>query len=623
MKRLIAVLSMLAATAGPAAAAPLWAGGGAPPGLVLAKLAVEGDGTMVALNQFDFGAQLVVSQAGQRFQRVAPVGLDPESPFLEDVFAVAGGGLRVVAGGELYGSTDHGRHLRRIGDLTPSDLSADGRTLAATIDRARPLHALRVHADGAVQRSIDGGASWVSGAPLPPMLVPPALSVSAAFGADGAVDVLVDGVLWRSPDLADSWQRLPGAPASGVLVPSPVAAAELWVAGTGGVYRSDDAGATWHRRLGVDATVVPSPTDAAVAWAIEDRAIVLTEDGGASWRTIDGIARFETRLTPATAVPAARAELCVASSEVLWCSTDGGPFRADLARFAGTRFGPVADRARPARPGPCARAGRGAGVGDDRWLAHLASQPGAGRRLPGRGRHPRWGIPGRQRRRPRPPSWRCDLAADGGPDWPRVARGRSARWHGLRARRRPPVAGRPRGTAFRRVAGRGLPRDAQVTGVSGHGRTIVALDVDEVYVSTDGGARFRRVQVSSNVFAVTPSPFDARLLLGWGSGLYRSRDAGRHWQRLMRDDLEALEPDPHVRGRWFATIFGAVAVSSDDGRHWRALRRQVPPARPAGVFSTCCVLAVGARDLWASRVFGGSFRFPLAAVATAVGRSLP
>ncbi|MGH9478091.1 MAG: hypothetical protein ACRD1A_02585, partial [Terriglobales bacterium] len=89
-----------------------------------------------------------------------------------------------------------------------------------------------------------------------------------------------------------------------------------------------------------------------------------------------------------------------------------------------------------------------------------------------------------------------------------------------------------------------------------------------------------------SVRTLAADPFQAHtVLLGTTVDvIYRSRDAGRHWQFYSRiaghDDwvIAALVADAHQRGRWYAALWswrgggqGGVYASSDDGQSWTPL----------------------------------------------------
>ena len=157
-----------------------------------------------------------------------------------------------------------------------------------------------------MQRSTDLAASWHSAVPLPSGEFGFVDVVSAVFN-DGVLYADVDGKLYRSADLADTWQLLT-APPAGLLAGGASPAGVLWIMGSAGTYRSGDAGATWQRRHGPVDALIPSPDEAGVAWAMEGSGVLLTENAGATWRELGALRRFApptSRRSPAATPPRA------------------------------------------------------------------------------------------------------------------------------------------------------------------------------------------------------------------------------------------------------------------------------------------------------------------------------
>ena len=615
MRRLVVgMLLALALQPASAAAAP-WRGGGAPPSIYLGDLVAESDGTLVATGGFTIS---IAASSGEGRPFVPP----PASGLGDSLVGgllVVNGGLRAQADGHLYASSDHGASWTLLGDL--GDLyNFEGRpdVGAWAVDPAQPDNVVRLHSDGAVQRSTDGGANWVSAFPLPQ----PAFEFGADTAAfvDGILYVAGNGKLTRSADLAESWQALPDGP-SGTLVTGPSASGVLWMAGEAGTYRSDDAAATWHLRRGPAPetptstlpTVVPSPDDPAVAWYVDDRSILLTDDGGVTWSALAGVPaprRFGTALT---ALPGQPKSACVAASGRFWCSRGGGPFQVDVARMAGGRQGMTGFAVDPVVAG---RAVAVAGSiawettdGSRTW--HLLGAPAepygsvvvtaAGTFLAG----------------PRRVLWRSRKSADWhakpGPHGPALlaADPRTGRLY----------AGTPNGLwrstssgAFRRVRAVGLRESTGVPlSIGGGGRTVVAVAAAELAISTDAGGTFRRLKVRGRkVFAAVASPGDpGQVVALTRRGLFRSADGGTTWQQSTRH-LAIPVPDPSRRGRWFAIWSGTIHVSTDGARSWHT-----SATPPTAANLVCCSLAVSPHRLW--WVVGNG---PIAAHAAVYTRSL-
>ena len=248
MRRGLAIAAALLAWPGAASAAVAWGGGGAPDGINGDLLAVEADGTLVAET---FNDGFAMAPPGRPFRLLAPEQRFADPQLLQELYAVAGGLRALALDGGLWASGDHGRTWTFLSDMGHGvgDEEDGVGVLSVAIDAAHPDRAVRVFADGGVQRSTDGGRSWFSAVPVDPVGLGAGLpaSTKAVFGPDGALLVQMGNRLWRSTDLGDNWLRLPNAPAGQIQV-SPAAAGVLWIVAASGVFRSEDGGATWHRR---------------------------------------------------------------------------------------------------------------------------------------------------------------------------------------------------------------------------------------------------------------------------------------------------------------------------------------------------------------------------------------
>jgi photosystem II stability/assembly factor-like uncharacterized protein len=601
-RRLLTALCLLLAAATPAVASP-WRGGAAPPSIAVYQFAAETGGVLVGVPLA--GGVLTSAGPHQPFVLRTATGL-PSDIGVEQILTVAGG-LRVVSfDGSVFGSSDHGTTWTWSGDVGDISGGADSAPtiVAWAIDSHQPGRLIRVHDDGAVQRSLDGGMTWLSAYPFASDY---GFSEGAAAFAAGSVFVSLDGRLWRSEDLGDSWQALPNPPSDAV-VPAPSSASVLWATDTHGVLRSDDGGHTWVRRLSRPAIVTPSPDDAAVAWVVDrDGSALLTVDGGQTWRSVGGapsivggtdplsiLLAAVFGFAPLAPIPGAPASACYVALNAVWCSDNGSTFTPDLSRmtssFAGygqVAFDPV-------------RRGRAVGVtGAVAWETTDGSQSWHA-----------FGPPGG--------TWFTSVAVTRAGTFVADDRGvhfrtrSSASWQLRRGPRgilrllADPVTGtvyasagrrlwRARRTSFRRVAAHGLRSlFTTVASVGGHGHTVVMVDSHGFLVSTDDGRHFRRIRLPKGAITVSVSPFSpTHLLASTGRGIAASADAGNTWQILVpRAITLSLVPDPAVPSRWFAVFRGAVQESRD-GVTWH---RYAPAATATGFF--CCPLAVSPGRLW-------------------------
>jgi photosystem II stability/assembly factor-like uncharacterized protein len=138
-----------------------------------------------------------------------------------------------------------------------------------------------------------------------------------------------------------------------------------------------------------------------------------------------------------------------------------------------------------------------------------------------------------------------------------------------------------------------------------------------VQLTTDGGNSWRNVsppELKPDTFVsiIEPSHFDAATayvtainLRDPAPYLYRTRDAGNSWQKI----IAGLEPnwvtrvvreDPRRKGLLYAGTQNAVYVSFDDGDHWQSLQLNLPVSdmRDLAVHENDLVVATYGRALW-------------------------
>jgi photosystem II stability/assembly factor-like uncharacterized protein len=87
--------------------------------------------------------------------------------------------------------------------------------------------------------------------------------------------------------------------------------------------------------------------------------------------------------------------------------------------------------------------------------------------------------------------------------------------------------------------------------------------------------------------------------------LYRTRDGGAHWERIVSGLPEsgvahAIREDPLRRGLLFAGTALAVYLSFDDGESWTSLRRNMPatPVRDLAIKEHDLVVGTDGRGFW-------------------------
>ena len=258
-------------------------------------------------------------------EHIASIGAIGVAPSQPDVVYVGTGEAdmrsQISFGDGMYKSTDAGKTWTHIGLESTRQI---GRILVDPHDANRVLVAALGHAYGAnpdrgVYRSTDGGATWQK----------------VLFKGDniGAIDLAFDpqdsrtiyATLWntrrppwsiyppsygpgsgiyKSTDGGDSWQPLTsGLPTESVgrigVAVAPTDANRVYAivdAKEGGLYRSDDAGATWRKMSADNRTygrgwyfcnVVVDPKDSNTLY-VSNTSVYRSNDGGSSWTAIKG-----------------------------------------------------------------------------------------------------------------------------------------------------------------------------------------------------------------------------------------------------------------------------------------------------------------------------------------------
>jgi len=122
---------------------------------------------------------------------------------------------------------------------------------------------------------------------------------------------------------------------------------------------------------------------------------------------------------------------------------------------------------------------------------------------------------------------------------------------------------------------------------------LVACDMTGAYLTRDGGAHWRIINLGETVSGFLFDPGNARVIYALGEGLFRSVDAGDSWQRLYPRDGYMSTGDDHASGSLHvagkqvpaATAFAidpadsrslylaqgaALFTSFDSGAHWQS-----------------------------------------------------
>jgi photosystem II stability/assembly factor-like uncharacterized protein len=152
---------------------------------------------------------------------------------------------------------------------------------------------------GGVYRSTDGGANWTwmsEGMPVGQRFfrdIPWGIGREIAIDPSGQLVAITGQSLWvwRFDRAANKWvsARLPGNKVPNCVAADSFRAGRFFVAvPKGGIYRSDDAGATWRQISSASArhVAVDKAKPDRVAAGIDD-GVILSNDGGTTWETLD------------------------------------------------------------------------------------------------------------------------------------------------------------------------------------------------------------------------------------------------------------------------------------------------------------------------------------------------
>jgi photosystem II stability/assembly factor-like uncharacterized protein len=426
-----------------------------------------------------------------------------------------------------------------------TSLGPDGGTVQAlAADPARPGRLYAGTDGGGVWRSTDGGVSWI----------------------------------WAGSGLA--------SPDIFALDVAPDAPGTVWAATRGGIYKTADGGFSWQRVWSEAETVSVSvdPTDPGVAWAGTARGWVLkTTDGGASWETVLDLLGHPVELL---LDPAAPDTVYAFGRDGLHKTTDGGatwtrlreeqvealtldPSDPRILYSSGNLYGVWKSSDGGATWSPLSDL-------DESFVQNLLVDPS---------------DPSVVFAATSGWFWR---SGDAGTTWQRVAGLPLVSVLALEADSSRPGRiwlGSNERAVFRsldfgrtwRVTRQGLTAPHLFAAAFDplRPRTLYTVAVSTgVHRTTNGGRTWSRVNaglpsspgygVLVNTVAVHPSR-PGTLFAGTGGGIWRSTDLGAHWSRVLNHgDVNALVFHPRRPG----TIFSggdSLFRSRNDGRTWKRL----------------------------------------------------
>lgn len=424
-------------------------------------------------------------------------------------------------------------------------LGPDGGTIQAlAADPARPGR-LYAGTDGSgVWRSTDGGTSWIwAGSGL---ASPDVFALDVARDAPGTIWAATRGGVYKSADGGFTWQRVWSEAETVSVAVDPTDPSVAW-AGTarGRVLKTTDGGASWETvldLLGHPVELLLDPTGPATVYAFGREGLHKTTDGGATWT------RLREEQVEALALDPSDPRVLYSSGNLygVWKSTDGGATWVPLTDLDESFAEDLL--VDPSDPSVVLAASSG-------WLWR-SGDAGA-----------TW-----QRVRGLPVVHVLALEADP------VQPGRI--WLGVNARGvfRSLDSGRTW-----RVTRQGLAAAQVVAAAFDPLRPRTLYTVAEgtgVHRTTSGGRTWIRVNaglpsspgygVVVNTVAVHPTR-RGTLFAGTGGGTWRSTDLGARWSQVLNEgDVHALAFQPGRPG----TVFSGgdhLFRSRNDGRTWKRL----------------------------------------------------
>ncbi len=203
---------------------------------------------------------------------------------------------------------------------------------SVAVDATRPLDLYAATFEHAIERSFDGGRTWVQVDPIPG---DPPSGIATVAGYDGTLYagtghglfVLRDGewiqlledTIWsiafggpatiyagtertleKSTDGGLTWSTLLSGPQFGMVVVAPSDPSTVYTAGNGHVQVSTDGGATWTERPMYGSTqVAVNPAAANQVVASHGRGFSWSDDGGATWHLTPSAVSFSVVADPA------------------------------------------------------------------------------------------------------------------------------------------------------------------------------------------------------------------------------------------------------------------------------------------------------------------------------------
>jgi photosystem II stability/assembly factor-like uncharacterized protein len=271
------------------------------PGNTLVALAIDpvapstlyaggyGGNTAGVLKSSDAGLTWSQRSQGLAAKRISTLAIDPVMP--STVYACNWGTSGDYGGNLLFKSTDGGRSF----ELANGGAGLDWMT-ALAVDPQNPLVLYASRDQNGLIKSVDGGASWGrpggGSSPIPsgPLAITPGPASVLYTGASGPSRSLDGGVTWTRPAPPEGWGTWPRVTS---LLVDPAIPSTVYCGTPAGVYRSEDAGATWVSTSsrfddGAAVALAASVAEPTTIYALVDGVwrISKSSDRGASWSRV-------------------------------------------------------------------------------------------------------------------------------------------------------------------------------------------------------------------------------------------------------------------------------------------------------------------------------------------------
>ena len=570
-----------------------------------------------------------------------PIGpyYEPGSSFVDPPFAVSASRFIVTTFSGVFQSSDGktwtrtGRGLNLFFPNAPRVFPPPG-VRAFVIDASSPTTLYAGTSGGGVYKTIDGGGTWTTANTGLTNLV---VQVMAAVpGAPGTLYAGTLGAVFKTTNGAASWIRVDNGLANmniTSLAVDPSAPSTVY-AGTwsDGVFKTTDAGASWVQTAlrtegepetpGIYALAV-DPAVPGIVYAGSYHHTFRTADGGASWVALEGRS-FDGGGLSIAIDPRLPSTLYVTTPSGFYRSDDRGGTWQQLRGIGGAvAMDPQTDALyRSSQDSGFARSlDRG-----ETWVTltngflsypilQLVASRSAVYVLAGRTNSPQCLLSGCT------PLFRSD---DGGVNWtdvspPGVTSGNDVTEIAVAPTSEAVVYAGGSGLTKSIDGGRtwtpaesGLPAESAVSAIAvdpGLPTTVYAGTSNGLYRSPDAGAHWQPTTVSGEVTSIAVDPAGSSTVYAAtrAPDVYRSSDHGASWTvadaGLAGEHVLTLAIDPTDLSVYAATNESGTYRSADHGATWDSVSEGLPPGFTVRSFAFDAVLGIIYTGLDQDRVF--------------------